>query len=60
MRMNMVRHLAERFSRGKVFRRRLPARFGGAQFYASPEAGLAIGGETSRRSIPRCSTWPRN
>ncbi len=38
--MSVVRDVAERLSRGRVFRRRLPQRLGGAQFYASPECGL--------------------
>jgi FkbM family methyltransferase len=38
--MNAFRQFAERFSRGKVFRRRLPAKYGGAQFYVTPECGL--------------------
>jgi len=38
--MNVMRQVAERFSRGKVFRRRLPAKYGGAQLYVSPECGL--------------------
>jgi FkbM family methyltransferase len=38
--MSVVRDVAERLSRGKVFRRRLPQHLGGAQFYVSPECGL--------------------
>ncbi len=38
--MGIARRVAERLSRGKVFRRRLPQRLGGAEFYASPECGL--------------------
>lgn len=38
--MNTVRKIAERAARGKVFRRRLPAQFGGAQLYVTPECGL--------------------
>jgi FkbM family methyltransferase len=38
--MGIARRVAQRLSRGKVFRRRLPQRLGGAEFYASPECGL--------------------
>jgi FkbM family methyltransferase len=38
--MGIARRVAERLSRGKVFRRRLPQHLGGAEFYASPECGL--------------------
>ena len=38
--MGIARRAVERLSRGKVFRRRLPQRFGGAEFYVSPESGL--------------------
>jgi FkbM family methyltransferase len=38
--MSVVRHLAERLSRGRIFRRRLPPQYGGAQFFVSPECGL--------------------
>ena len=34
------RGLAERMSRGVVFRRRLPAKFGRLPIYVTPEAGL--------------------
>jgi hypothetical protein len=40
MPMNLIRQVAERLSRGKVFRRRLPQRYGAVQFYVSPECGL--------------------
>jgi len=35
-----IRHIAERLSRGIVFRRRLPRKFGGLPIYVTPEAGL--------------------
>ena len=38
--MGIARRVAERLSRGRVFRRRLPQHLGGAEFYASPECGL--------------------
>lgn len=36
----MIRAIVERLSRGVAFKRRLPARVGGAQFYVSPDAQL--------------------
>ena len=38
--MGFTRRVAEKLSRGRVFRRTLPRHLGGAQFYASPECGL--------------------
>jgi FkbM family methyltransferase len=38
--MGIARRVAERLSRGRVFRRTFPKHLGGAQFYASPESGL--------------------
>jgi FkbM family methyltransferase len=38
--MGGIRRIAELLSRRRVFRRRLPAQFGGAQFFVSPECGL--------------------
>lgn len=38
--MNVLRGLAERISRGRVIRRRLPSRLGGARLYVSPDAAL--------------------
>ncbi len=38
--MGIARRVAERLSRGRVFRRKLPPHLGGAQFYVSPECGL--------------------
>jgi hypothetical protein len=40
MLMNLFRQVAERLSRDKVFRRRLPQQYGAVQFYISPECGL--------------------
>ncbi len=37
----MLRTMAERFSRGRSFRRRLPQEFGGCQMYITPECGLS-------------------
>lgn len=37
----MLRGLAERLSRGRSFRRRLPAAYGGCRMYISPECGLS-------------------
>lgn len=45
-----TRNLAEHLSRGVVLRRRLPAPFGGARIYVSPEAGLRFW----RRNVQRC------
>ena len=36
----MLRRIAERLSRGRSFRYRLPQAYGGAQMYLSPECGL--------------------
>ena len=36
----MLRKLAERLSRGRSFRYRLPRKYGGCQMYLTPEAGL--------------------
>jgi FkbM family methyltransferase len=36
----MLRSVLEQATHGLVFRRRLPSRFGGCTFYASPEGGL--------------------
>jgi FkbM family methyltransferase len=36
-----LRHIAERFSRGVILRRRLPKQFQGLQLYVSPEASLS-------------------
>jgi len=38
--MSIARRVAERLSRGRVFRRTLPQHLGAAQFYTSPESGL--------------------
>jgi len=38
--MNVLRTVAERLSRGVVFRRRLPKEFGRGQIFVSPDAGL--------------------
>ncbi len=38
--MGIARRVAERLSRGQVFRRTFPRHLGGAQFYVSPECGL--------------------
>jgi FkbM family methyltransferase len=43
----LLRTLAERLSRGLVFRRRLPPEFGGGRIFVSPESGLRF----YRRSI---------
>ena len=37
----MLRSLAERLSRGRWFRRRLPKAYGGCRMYVSPECGLS-------------------
>lgn len=37
----MLRSLAERLSRGRSFRRRLPQGYGGARLYITPECGLS-------------------
>lgn len=37
----MLRRMAEHFSRGRSFRRRLPPQFGGCQMYITPECGLS-------------------
>jgi hypothetical protein len=39
-----LRHLAERFSRGVILRRHLPAQFQSLPLYVSPEAGLRYWG----------------
>ncbi|MDB5301277.1 MAG: hypothetical protein JWO87_2940, partial [Phycisphaerales bacterium] len=38
--MGLARSALERVSRRLVFKRRLPARFGGTPMYVSPDAGL--------------------
>jgi FkbM family methyltransferase len=38
--MTILRSLAERFSRGRSFRYRLPGKYGGCSMYLTPEAGL--------------------
>ena len=38
--MGIVRTIAERLSRGRSFRYRLPQIYGGCRFYITPEAGL--------------------
>jgi FkbM family methyltransferase len=38
--MNPIRHFVEVISRGKVFCRRFPSRYGSAQLYVTPECGL--------------------
>jgi FkbM family methyltransferase len=44
-----LKNVAEKLSRGRVFRRRLPANVGGGPFYVTPEAGLRY-----YRDISRC------
>src|ERR1700709_849599 len=39
-----LRRIAEGFSRGVVFRRKLPPQFGGVPVYVTPEAGLKFWG----------------
>jgi hypothetical protein len=45
-----VRALAERFSRGRVLKRQLPARFGGAPIFVSPDAALRFW----RKDLAKC------
>jgi len=45
-----VRALAERLSRGRVLKRQLPARFGGAPIFVSPDAALRFW----RKDLAKC------
>ncbi len=53
----MLRALAERLSRGRVLRRRLPARFGGQPLYVSPDASLRFWRPGLSRTDPELLGW---
>lgn len=38
--MSLMRRMVEKFFRGKVFLRKMPAKYGGARLYVSPDCGL--------------------